>query len=56
MIEVEGKEGKFYVEKQSFMEKYEDCPKVLKTMTNLQFMKRYDSCKKGPKKYDIVKE
>ena len=59
VIEVEGKEGKFYVEKQSFMEKYEDCPKELKTtykLSNLQFMKRYDSCKNGPKNYNIVDE
>ena len=56
VIEVEGKEGKFYVEKQSFMEKYEDCPMILVSMTNLQFIKRYDSCKKGPKNYDIKKE
>ena len=59
VIEVEGKEGKFYVEKQSFMEKYEDCPNLLKEtfkLSNLQFMKRYDSCKTGPKEYDIKKE
>ena len=53
VIEVEGKDGKFYIEKESMMEKYENCPKEMKKLFNVQFMKRYEPAKKGPENYQI---
>ena len=54
VIEVEGKDGKFYIEKESLMEKYENCPKEMKHLFNFQFIKRYETTKTGPENYNIL--
>ena len=56
VIEVEGKDGKFYIEKEAMQEKYENCPKELKNLFNIQFVKRYEPTKKGPTRYKILED
>ena len=51
VIEVEDKEGKFYIEKETTMDKWLGIPKLLKKLTYSQFGKRYTITKTVPKKY-----
>ena len=52
VIEVEGKEGSFYVEKESIIDKYLRRPTCLNISLS-QFVKRYEPVRKIPKKYSI---
>ncbi len=57
VIEVENKDGKYYVEKAGMIEKYERCPDVLKkTLSYSQFVKRYIPSRSVPKKYNFEKD
>ena len=51
VIQVDEKEGKFYVEKVTMMEKYLKRDDCVEKLTYSQFVKRYTSTKNVPKKY-----
>ena len=50
VIEVEGKEGNYYVEKEGYIEKYMRRPSCL-NISYSQFVKRYEPVRNVPKKY-----
>ena len=52
VIEVEGKEGSYYVEKESIIDKYLRRPTCLNISLS-QFVKRYEPVRKIPKKYSV---
>ena len=51
VVEVEDKEGKYYVEKTTWMDKYLGRPKCMQKLTYSQFVKRYGHTKSPPQKY-----
>ena len=55
-IEVEDKEGKFYVEKETMMDKLLGIPALLNKLTYSQFTKRYTITKTVPKTYDFEED
>ena len=55
VIELEGKEGKYYVEKVTMMTKYQKRDTLLDKLTYSQFVKRYTSTKSVPVKYSEQK-
>ncbi len=57
VIKVEGKEGKFYVEKSGMLDKYEKCPDALKKILSYsQFVKRYIPSKTCPDTYKFEED
>ena len=53
-IRVEGKDGKIYMEKEGYLEKYLRRPECLE-MSLIQFTKRYEPVRKIPKSYNLKK-
>ena len=52
VIEIEGKEGKYYIELDTFIDKYVRRPKELEKLSYVQFVKRYEKCTNIPSIYD----
>ena len=51
---IAGREGKLYLEKSGYLEKYERLPLVLKDkLSYSQFMKRYDPSRNMPENYSF---
>ena len=51
VIEVEGKGGSYYIEKETLLDKHYKRPKVLNGLTYVQLAQRYETTKSVPKKY-----
>ena len=57
MEQIEGREGKYYIEKTGMLEKYQRIPPALKgKLSYSQFVKRYKPVRDEPKKYNFAKD
>ena len=56
VIEVEDKEGKYYIEKVTMIEKLLKKPTLVKPLVYSQFVKRYENTKTVPPSYNFQKE
>ena len=52
VIEVEGQQGKFFIELPNIYEKFLGRHKQVSCMNYIQFAQRYETCKAGPKDID----
>lgn len=54
--EVEGKDRKYYIEKESILEKYTRRATEISTLSYAQFVQRYEPCSSAPENYDIMQD